>query len=335
VTEGQRVQQETAAIVRLITDATAALTRRDFDAWANCWVHAPHVRRISGWTHGRDNWTQGGIIIQEGWDEIWPPVKLFLADPPYAVYPNGTLCKNWNVRVGREVAWATFDQYPLDDTGQPAPDFFGLLRETRVLEKQAGKWKIAYLSFFHELPLQSEPALVRVDEKAAIKTMSRAAAELIGNSQIFRVRDGRLHATDRETDLQLQAVIRETALAGPWTVGAVRVPLLLKAPSGSTDCVCWIASSLDMQANALIAIGDAGALRRRLQNAILVYHLSPAQARLAERIIEGRDLVVAAEDLGVTVNTARTQLHRMFEKTGVRSQPALVRVLLSVAEPTD
>jgi DNA-binding CsgD family transcriptional regulator len=33
----------------------------------------------------------------------------------------------------------------------------------------------------------------------------------------------------------------------------------------------------------------------------------------------------------VTVNTARTHLHRMFEKTGVRSQPALVGALLSVA----
>jgi hypothetical protein len=30
---------------------------------------------------------------------------------------------------------------------------------------------------------------------------------------------------------------------------------------------------------------------------------------------------------------ARTHLQRMFEKTGVRSQPALVRMLLSVASP--
>jgi DNA-binding CsgD family transcriptional regulator len=50
-------------------------------------------------------------------------------------------------------------------------------------------------------------------------------------------------------------------------------------------------------------------------------------------IIAGHDLVNAAERLGVSVNTTRTHLQRMFDKTGVRTQPALVRALLSVASP--
>jgi DNA-binding CsgD family transcriptional regulator len=37
--------------------------------------------------------------------------------------------------------------------------------------------------------------------------------------------------------------------------------------------------------------------------------------------------------LGITANTARTHLDRIFDKTGVRTQPALVRALLSVAAP--
>src|SRR5262245_58739978 len=40
-----------------------------------------------------------------------------------------------------------------------------------------------------------------------------------------------------------------------------------------------------------------------------------------------------ADHLGVSVTTARTQLQRMFEKTGARSQPALVRALLSFPSP--
>jgi DNA-binding CsgD family transcriptional regulator len=85
----------------------------------------------------------------------------------------------------------------------------------------------------------------------------------------------------------------------------------------------------------MIAFDDTGTTRRRLQNAVLAYRLSPAQTRLAAVIAEGRDLGAAAELLGVTVNTARTHLYRMFEKTGVHSQPALVRALLSVAAPTE
>jgi DNA-binding CsgD family transcriptional regulator len=37
--------------------------------------------------------------------------------------------------------------------------------------------------------------------------------------------------------------------------------------------------------------------------------------------------------LGITANTARTHLDRIYDKTGVRTQPALVRALFSVAAP--
>jgi DNA-binding CsgD family transcriptional regulator len=71
----------------------------------------------------------------------------------------------------------------------------------------------------------------------------------------------------------------------------------------------------------------------RLETAAVVYGLSPSQVRLAEQIIGGQSLGDAAERLKVSVATTRTQLQRMFDKTGVRSQPALVRALLSVAAP--
>jgi DNA-binding CsgD family transcriptional regulator len=36
---------------------------------------------------------------------------------------------------------------------------------------------------------------------------------------------------------------------------------------------------------------------------------------------------------GVTLNTARTHLRRLFDKTGVRTQAALVRALLAITPP--
>ncbi|MGZ2405930.1 DNA-binding CsgD family transcriptional regulator [Rhizobium ruizarguesonis] len=71
-----------------------------------------------------------------------------------------------------------------------------------------------------------------------------------------------------------------------------------------------------------------------LQRATRVIGLSQAQTRLARLIVDGHDLAAASELLGAGVNTLRTQLRRIFDKTGVRSQAALVRTLLSAGAPS-
>ena len=49
-------------------------------------------------------------------------------------------------------------------------------------------------------------------------------------------------------------------------------------------------------------------------------------------LLEGLALADAAERDGVSLSTAKTQLQRIFDKVGVRTQPALVRALLAVTE---
>ena len=82
-----------------------------------------------------------------------------------------------------------------------------------------------------------------------------------------------------------------------------------------------------------MSFDDAETLARRITGAQEVYGLSPAQVRLARLIVDGHDLASASELLAVSVNTVRTQLQRIFDKTGVRSQAALVRSLLSADVP--
>ena len=69
---------------------------------------------------------------------------------------------------------------------------------------------------------------------------------------------------------------------------------------------------------------------RRLSVAQVVFGLSDGQLRIARHIADGEGLKTAAEAQGISVNTARTHLARLYEKTGVSSQTALVRLLLSV-----
>ena len=79
----------------------------------------------------------------------------------------------------------------------------------------------------------------------------------------------------------------------------------------------------------LLFDGD-GSLDRRLAVAQAVFGLSNGQLKVARFIADGVGVKGAAQALGISVNTARTHLARLFEKTGVNSQTALVRLLLSV-----
>lgn len=66
----------------------------------------------------------------------------------------------------------------------------------------------------------------------------------------------------------------------------------------------------------------ANALRR-------IYDLTPAEARLASLLTQGRDLKSAAKSLHITYSSARNQLKNIFAKTGAGRQSELVRLLLS------
>ena len=62
-----------------------------------------------------------------------------------------------------------------------------------------------------------------------------------------------------------------------------------------------------------------------------LFGLTPAEAALAQRLVEG-SLDDAAARLGIRKNTARAQLSVIFNKTGVTRQSSLVSLLLTNSE---
>jgi len=59
-----------------------------------------------------------------------------------------------------------------------------------------------------------------------------------------------------------------------------------------------------------------------------LYGLTHAEAALAGHLVAGEDLKSSSETLQVSMNTARTHLKRVFEKTRTKRQAELVRLLL-------
>lgn len=58
------------------------------------------------------------------------------------------------------------------------------------------------------------------------------------------------------------------------------------------------------------------------------FRLTPAEARVAAGLAQGMKLSAIAEHYGISVQTARSQLKSVFDKTGTHSQVQLVALLV-------
>jgi hypothetical protein len=134
---------DSTAIMNVIDGESAAFWNKDYDKWASHWVQAPYIRTM-GW------WKGGGVTVVEGWDERAERSKgNFQASPDANPTATRVRRENINLRIYKDVAWLTFDQYG-EDTGDTLMDMPGRSRETRILEKHNDGWKIAYVGWLLE-----------------------------------------------------------------------------------------------------------------------------------------------------------------------------------------
>jgi hypothetical protein len=134
------LEKEKTAILEVIERQAAAFWAKDFERWAETWVHAPYVRRL-GWSD------TGGVVSVEGWEAIAARMqKNMAADPKPNLTPAKLVREHLEFRIYGDVAWLTFEQHGVA-TGEPRFDMPGLSYETRILEKHDGKWRVAYLGY--------------------------------------------------------------------------------------------------------------------------------------------------------------------------------------------
>jgi len=181
--------------------------------------------------------------------------------------------------------------------------------------------------------------IVAVNSDAKVILMNRAAESILkrrdglmsGDGLISR--DGLRTATRQETAQLRNAV---AAVSTPMGSGIPMPETLLQVdrPSGAAPYEVLVAplpsrSSLRRDATAVLFITDPEAEApldsRRLR---ILFGLTPAEVRLSRALVKGQSVAEYANETGVTSNTARTHVKRIFSKTGVRRQSELVRLLL-------
>jgi DNA-binding CsgD family transcriptional regulator len=202
-------------------------------------------------------------------------------------------------------------------------------------------------------------ALVSVDSRGRVLRFTAAARAILDARDGLKLEDGCLRAESRVEEVRLGemlagaaatgqgqgarfAVRRDTTTApqagsGPlWTPhfgGAILIsrrppkrPLqMVVTPFYSSEIL------LDERPAALVFISDPDA-KPASRAAVLraLYGLTPTESRLADRLAQGQEVASAADEMGMTFETARFHLKNVFRKTGTSRQPDLIRLILGL-----
>ncbi|RYE09550.1 MAG: LuxR family transcriptional regulator [Hyphomicrobiales bacterium] len=315
-------ETEKAAVVAVIRAETEAWLLRDFDLLSNYWLQSPQTRRMEAFA-------SLGVRVDEGWDAIAARLrKIVERFPDQHAFEERVRWEKVNIVIEGNVAWMTFDQIG-SDTGEDRK------RQLRILQRIDGNWKIACMVMMESSVEETNSPLIEIDAEGRILWTNQLARERIAGHPGLINAAGRLRARRRERDAGLQDAVRlafrELQSQRPLNVSPKQAwAVALGEDEAGLPMHCWV---LLEDGKALVSFDDAATIARRITAAQEVYGLSPAQVRLARLIVDGHDLAAAADLLAVSINTLRTQLQRIFDKTGVRSQAALVRSLLSTEAP--
>lgn len=176
------------------------------------------------------------------------------------------------------------------------------------------------------------PVLI-VDQSGMVRFANSAAEDLLRQpGGTLAMRRGRLVHAVSHGQTQLEALIRGAVTGarggGMWlTTGGdhpggylLVVPL---SPRSRLGAPWQIPLALVFVSNPI----DRGALPAHLLRTL--FDLTPAEVRLAEALVQGESPGEYSARAGISLNTVRTQLRSVFEKTQTHRQAELVKLLTS------
>jgi DNA-binding CsgD family transcriptional regulator len=205
-----------------------------------------------------------------------------------------------------------------------------LHEQVRVLEERS--WALEALAF----------PIINLAGNGAVLWANAAAEVFLSRGRALLLRDGRLRAEIPSEDAELQNVIRKSVNRMRNGLSVQHVWLRMTRGDDGTDVSILLASTptkmgrLGMQAGFLVFVStpctDGETITCRLRK---IWGLTEAEAELALQLSSADGLPAAAKKLGISRNTAKTQLASIFLKSGARRQGELMRKILGLAVISD
>lgn len=310
-------------VANVIHTETQAFIEADFEKWASCFVQDDRLREVS-------NDVRAGLSVVCGWDDFAANIQN--------VFANDLGCRmvqyrknNMQISVDHNTAWVVYDGWAKNEDGNSWETF-----TTCVLERENDGWKIVYHAFADVRSDQAHLDAISVDKDGRLIWSSQGSLDKIKRHPILTLSAGRIRARRHNWDQALQNAISHAGRFHEYFElrrfteeygGALEYPAVL----GDMDDGGVAIVHVSVRDNVTyLQFNVAASIDRRLAVAQAVFGLSEGQLRVANYIAQGIGLKGVADALDISINTARTHLARLYEKTGVSSQTALVRLLLSV-----
>jgi DNA-binding CsgD family transcriptional regulator/PAS domain-containing protein len=188
----------------------------------------------------------------------------------------------------------------------------------------------ASVAVLEHLPM----GVVLLDERASVLHANERAHALAQQTGLLRFDREALRACNHGDDVRLQRAMLSVVVSGRGVplnaggafrlqglVGLLHV-LVTPLPHWSTPFGEQTAGAVFISDPASVAPPLAGMLR-------IFYRLTPAEARLAEALVNGLSPQEYAERHGLSIHTVRSQLKAAAAKVGVSRQADLVRTILT------
>jgi DNA-binding CsgD family transcriptional regulator len=184
----------------------------------------------------------------------------------------------------------------------------------------------------HDVLDRLSVGVVLLDRRARVIYSNAAAASLSSDDSVLCVRNGMIAARSDLHASRFASLIR-SVLSG-MTAASISLPR-----SGDGRPITVVASSVrgrDVGRFADHHMPDAAVLLLMIDPKIPsawimeAYGLTQAEARVALAASSGTTIAETAEQLGLSSNTVKTHLRKVFDKTGVSRQAELVRLVASI-----
>jgi DNA-binding CsgD family transcriptional regulator len=176
-----------------------------------------------------------------------------------------------------------------------------------------------------------------VDANGSVILVNRFAESLFVGEAGLRQRNGILQGNVHSETLALHALIAKCGERGPIPSSggflslsrvAGQSPLSLMVAPVPHRAPDWL---IGKRTVAIIFVNDPERTPKPASRQLTEqFGLTRAEAAFAIEIMDGDGIQAAADRLSISRATARTHLARVFDKTGVRRQSELVRLLMSV-----
>ena len=179
--------------------------------------------------------------------------------------------------------------------------------------------------------------IVAFDDRGQPLIINETAASMFSRNDGLALRNGKLHCADANIQGRLEAaLLNAIAISqGQSVPPPAAVPIAREAKTQPYQVVF---SPLNQRSGSLDLVKRAACIAliygpRFNSNPdpsgtlMTTYGLSKAEARLVKTLLTGKTMREAAAALSISPNTAKTHLSRVFHKTGVHSQTALLHLI--------